>query len=176
MRWLLRQPKGTVVISDLNAIYHWPGTSFGRDAHEFESDPALRAAVLNDGLIKTIVELQHAGQEILLVQAAPDFGLPKIFDPLNCTWLELYANNCTGKMSRPDADSFQQPQRASLEKIATKTGATLWDPREFFCDTKECSTQRDGINLYRDEFHISADASLMLSRSLANALEHMRSS
>jgi peptidoglycan/LPS O-acetylase OafA/YrhL len=176
MRWLLRQPKGTVIISDLNAIYHWPTSAFGLEANEFETEPARRTQVLDEGLIRTIVELQRAGQAVLLVQAAPDFELPKKFDPLVCTSIQLSANNCIAEMSRSDADTFQQPQRSSLQKIGRQTGAALWDPREFFCDTGECSTQRNGINLYRDTFHISPSASRMLSSSLADALEHMSTS
>jgi hypothetical protein len=73
-------------------------------------------------------------------------------------------------MPRSVADSIQQLERSSLRKIATQTGSDLFDPRDFFCSSDDCTTQGHGVDLYRDAFHISAKASRMLAPSLARAL------
>lgn len=173
MRWLRGQHAGTVIISDLNSVYHWPGAGFGLDPGKFETDDTPRDQMLDLGLKKTVHELQASGHGVLLVQAFPEFEQPTKFDPLTCTLMSLYSNDCTATVTRRDADTFQQPERSSLERIAGETGATLWDPRDHFCTSETCSTQRDGVNLYVDMVHISAAASRALASSLAAALERV---
>jgi peptidoglycan/LPS O-acetylase OafA/YrhL len=174
MRWLGEQPPGTVVISDLNDWYRKKSdTAVGRQSDALTTSPAGRTQVLDDGLTSTIVTLKHAGHSVLLVQAAPDFEYPVKFDPLRCTWSELRADTCIARMPRSVADSIQQVERSSLQKIATQTGAGLFDPRDFFCSSDECTTQGHGVDLYRDAFHFSASASRMLAPSLAGALNQL---
>jgi peptidoglycan/LPS O-acetylase OafA/YrhL len=173
MRWLGEQPPGAVVISELNSWYRKTNTAFGRQPEALTTSPAGRTQVLDDGLTSTIVTLEHAGHSVLLVQAAPDFEYPVTFDPLRCTWSELRADTCIARMPRSVADSIQQVERSSLQKIATQTGAGLFDPRGFFCSSDECTTQGHGVDLYRDAFHISANASRMLAPSLAAALNRL---
>jgi hypothetical protein len=67
------------------------------------------------------------------------------------------------------APMTHQVERSSLQKIATQMGADLFDPRDFFCSSGECTTQRHEVDLYRDAFHFSANASRMLEPSLAGA-------
>ena len=173
MRWLVEQPPGTVVSSELNDWYRKPDIAVGRQSEALTTSPAGRTQALDDGLTFTIVTLKHAGHSVLLVQAAPDFEYPVKFDPLRCTWSELRADTCIARMPRSVADSIQQVERSSLQKIATQTGAGLFDPRDFFCSSDECTTQGHGIDLYRDAFHISANASRMLAPSLAGALNRL---
>jgi peptidoglycan/LPS O-acetylase OafA/YrhL len=173
MRWLGEQPPGAVVISELNSWYRQTNTAFGRQPEALTTSPAGRTQVLDDGLTSTIVTLEHAGHSVLLVQAAPDFEYPVTFDPLRCTWSELRGDTCIARMPRSVADSIQQVERSSLQKIATQTGAALFDPRDFFCSSDECTTQGHGVDLYRDPFHVSANASRMLAASLAAALNRL---
>jgi peptidoglycan/LPS O-acetylase OafA/YrhL len=170
MRWLGEQPPGTVVISELNGEYRKTDIAFGLQSEALTTSPAGRAQVLDDGLTSTIVTLKHAGHSVLLVQAAPDFEYPVKFDPLRCTWSQLRADTCVARMPRSVADSIQQLERSSLRAIATQTGTGLFDPRDFFCSSDECTTQGRGVDLYRDAFHISANASRMLAPSLARAV------
>jgi peptidoglycan/LPS O-acetylase OafA/YrhL len=170
VRWLGEQPPGTVVISELNGEYRKTDLAFGLQSEAVPTGPAGRPQVLDDGLTSTIVTLKRAGHSVLLVQAAPDFEYPVTFDPLRCTWSELRADTCIARMPRSVADSIQHLERSSLRKIATQTGSDLFDPRDFFCSTDECTTQGHGVDLYRDAFHISAKASRMLAPSLAAAL------
>jgi peptidoglycan/LPS O-acetylase OafA/YrhL len=170
MRWLGDRPPGTVVISQLNSEYRRTDIAVGLQANALTSSPARRTQVLEDGLTSTIDTLKHAGHAVVLVQAAPDFEYPVTFNPLRCTWNELRTDTCIGRMPRSIADSIQQVERSSLRKIAAETGTGLFDPRDFFCSDKECTTQGHGVDLYRDAFHISVNASRMLAPSLAAAL------
>jgi peptidoglycan/LPS O-acetylase OafA/YrhL len=170
MRWLGEQPPGTVVISELNSEYRRTDVAFGLQSEAIAASPAGRTQVLDEALTSTIVTLKHAGHSVLLVQAAPDFEYPVTFDPLRCTWGQLRADTCIARMPRSVADSIQQLERSALRKIATQTGSDLFDPRDFFCSSDECTTQGRGVDLYRDAFHISAKASRMLAPSLARAL------
>jgi peptidoglycan/LPS O-acetylase OafA/YrhL len=173
MRWLGEQPPGTVVISDVNRWYRDTDIAVGLASEALTTSPAGRARVLDDGLTSTIVTLKNAGHSVLLIQAAPVFEYPVRFDPLRCTLAELRADTCIARMPRSAADSFQQVERSSLRKIATQTGAGLYDPRDFFCSSDECATQRHGVDLYKDRIHISANASHMLAPSLADALNRL---
>jgi peptidoglycan/LPS O-acetylase OafA/YrhL len=173
MRWLGEQPSGTVVTSELNDWYRKTDAAVGRESQALTTNPARRTQALDDGLTFTIVTLKHAGHSVLLVQTPPDFEYPVKFDPLRCTWSELRADTCIARLPRSVADSIQQVERSSLQRIATQTGAGLFDPRDFFCSSDECSTQGHGIDLYRDAFHISANASRMLAPSLAGALNRL---
>jgi peptidoglycan/LPS O-acetylase OafA/YrhL len=170
MRWLGEQPPGAVVISELNSDYRKTDIAFGLQSETLTTSPAGRTRVLDDALTSTIVTLKHAGHSVLLVQAAPDFEYPVTFNPLRCTWSELRADTCIARMPRSVADSIQRLERSSLRTIATQTGTGLFDPRDFFCSSDECTTQGHGVDLYRDAFHISANASRMLAPSLAAAL------
>ena len=170
LQWLSVQLRGTVIISELNGFYQDTQTAYGLDPHSLTTDAAGRVRVLDDGLTSTVRSLQQLGQTVLLVQAAPYFDYPEPFSPLRCGWRDLVNNRCIATMPRKVADDIQQPQRSSLQRIAIQTGTGLWDPRDFFCTDIVCTTQRYGIDLYRDAFHISPDASRLLASSLANAL------
>ncbi len=73
-------------------------------------------------------------------------------------------------MPRPVADDVQSVERAAVARIARATGASVWDPRDFFCDAEVCTTERDGVSLYRDAFHISVQASTRPAASRAAAI------
>jgi peptidoglycan/LPS O-acetylase OafA/YrhL len=173
MRFLGKQPPGTVIISELNRDYQNSDKAYGRRSDVFTTSPDEITQILDDGLTSTILTLKNTGHSVVLVQPVPDFEYPIHFDPLRCTWTELRADNCLARMPRSVADSIQHVQRSSLQRIATQTGAGLWDPRAFFCPSDECSTQGHGVDLYRDAFHISPNASRMLAQSLADALRQL---
>jgi peptidoglycan/LPS O-acetylase OafA/YrhL len=173
MEWLVEQPAGTVVISELNGTYRKPDAAVGSRPQNLTSSPTDRAQALDQGLTSTIEILKRAGHSVLLVQAAPDFSYPIKFDPLRCTLGELQAGSCNMTIPRQLADSVQAMERSSVRTIAAQTGSEIWDPRSFFCTDDECSTYRYGTNLYRDAFHISAGASRMLAPSLADVLSRM---
>lgn len=173
MEWLVEQPAGTVVISELNGTYREPDAAVGSRPQNLTSSPTDRAHALDQGLTSTIEKLKGAGHSVLLIQAAPEFSQPVKFDPLHCTLGELQAGSCNKTIPRQLADSIQAMERSSVRTIAARTGSAIWDPRSFFCTDDECSTYRYGVNLYRDSIHISASASHMLASSLAEALSRM---
>lgn len=170
MDWLVRQPPGTVIISQLNSQYRESGLHVGVQPDELSTVSHQREQALNQGLALTIDALERAGHSVLLVQAAPNFEKPVEFDPLECTLITLQAGACNATMQRDVADSIQSIERSATLEIAEQTGSSVWDPRGFFCSEAECSTYRYGVNLYRDHIHISAEASQMLASSLAEAV------
>jgi peptidoglycan/LPS O-acetylase OafA/YrhL len=170
MNWLVGQPAGTVVISNLNSAYRQPDLAVGRQPGDLTIDQAGRTKALDDGLESTVLALKRAGHSVLIVQAAPDFSTPAKFDPIDCTLTRLRDGTCVGTMPRAVADAVQRRERASTERIANDTGSAIWDPRWLFCSEDLCSTHRFGIDLYRDSIHISPAASRMLVGSLADAL------
>jgi peptidoglycan/LPS O-acetylase OafA/YrhL len=175
MEWLRTQAPGTVIIADIILdgnrdilVGRRPDAILNGDT--LATDPARYWDVVDSGLASTIRTLNSFGDDVLLVQAAPIFTEPPKFQPALCTVGELRANNCVGRLSLGEANSIQQFHRAFLARVAAQTGAGLWDPRDFFCRQERCTTQRDGLNLYRDELHISSSASQLLGPSLAKAL------
>jgi len=173
MEWLVEQPAGTVVISELNGAYRERDAAVGPQSQNLTSNPDDRARALDQGLTSTIEQLKQAGHSVLLIQAAPDFTFPVKFDPIRCTLGELQAGSCNRTIPRQLADSVQAMERSSVRTIAARTGSEVWDPRAFFCTDDACSTYGHGVNLYRDAFHISASASRMLAPSLADVLSRM---
>jgi len=132
--------------------------------------PALKTRILEDGLVSTVKDLQDVGHTILIVQAAPDFEYPYAFDPQKCLFGDLLTHTCRTEMPRMVADSIQNVERSSLDRVALASGARIFDPRDFFCRGGTCVTERDGVVLYRDAFHISVEASRQLAPAFAKAI------
>ena len=171
MAWLEDQPPGVVVVSELNSWYRQDETAFGRSPNMVTKNPEKREQVLGDAMVSTIVALQNVGHSVLMVQAAPAYEGAHEFSPQSCTVFDLAAKDCHASMPLVDADEIQQVERRSLEQIAEATGVALWDPRDFFCADGTCVTEKDGASVYRDEFHISVQASVMLGPDLAQAVD-----
>lgn len=169
--WLRDQPPGLVVISELNSWYRQEETKVGLTPATVTNDPADRAQALKAGLTATVDGLQEAGHEVVLVQAAPDFEDSYGYSPHRCSVLDLRAGSCASEMPLAYADEIQKVERRSVAKVADTTGARIWDPRPFLCSDGTCRTERDGVVLYRDAFHISVSASEMLSSQFAQAVD-----
>jgi peptidoglycan/LPS O-acetylase OafA/YrhL len=169
MRFLAGSPDGLVMISELNGLFRPSTTAVGRTTTEFTTDARERTKVLEAGLRTTIAELQDAGHSTLLVQAAPDFAV-QAFSPASCSVLQLARKRCHAQMTLAEADALQGAERRSVERVVATTRSAVWDPRAFFCPAGTCVTQIPGASLYRDGFHISAQASAMLAPDLARAV------
>lgn len=170
MTWLTEGAPGTVIISDLNLAYGWDTAAFGLRPDALTDDPQRRVGILRTALLATVRDLERAGQSVVLVQAAPEFEAPHLFDPLRCSLGDLRADACVTRMSRADADAMQSVKREAIRAVAATTGASVWDPRDLFCAGDDCSTQEGGVDLYRDSKHISPRASHLLAPSLAQTL------
>ena len=82
----------------------------------------------------------------------------------------IVADNCSRAVPVATIDDVQRPSRQVIEEVAQAAGATILDPRGYFCVSGECSTQHDGENVYRDATHITVGASWSLGPYFVEAL------
>jgi hypothetical protein len=143
----------------------WEDWLFGLERFHSTNDPAhtplkessvARKSVMDD-FAKTIAELEKSGKRVYIVLSAP-FG--EAFDPA-----EMLPQRFPGFPNRKRVDSVPRAEAVAASKksdrilrdIAARTGATVIDPLNSFCDQSACGTiDADGNPRYRDAGHIRA--------------------
>jgi hypothetical protein len=125
---------------------------------------------LEKGLLSTLSTLTLLNFDVVLVLPVPDFRGGVSFNPGECTLYRLAKSGCGGQVSLVELDYLQRLERASLERVANLSGAGLYDPRDQLCNAVECFSSKDGVTLYRDDFHLSTRGSEYLSEALTDVL------
>jgi peptidoglycan/LPS O-acetylase OafA/YrhL len=169
--WLLEQPKGTILLSEMNSWYRNESVAVGLGPNSLSTIPSERVTILEAGLKSTVRQLQDHGFMVVLFHAPPDFRAGKSIDSLLCTSWRFFRGDCEGIVSRTIVDMYQSIERESLVRIAAETGASIVDLRENFCSESTCSAVSfNGQLLFRDAFHLSVSGSKALIPTLVNVL------
>lgn len=170
---LLNSRPGTVVIA--NSYLWWnqsSGITVGLTEGDVTSDPTKRLAVLEAGLERTVLTLQQAGHQIIVVQPVPQWG----DDADSLTWagcsvLRMLGDGCRQSFRVDEARQRQGAIWTVLNRGAGSTGATLLDVSGEVCPDETCeSVSPGGMVRYRDGTHLSVAQSQALAASFRRAL------
>ena len=58
----------------------------------------------------------------------------------------------------------------ALRGVASRTGSSLIDPKDVFCPGESCLFSRDGVSIYRDSNHLTAEGARLLLPALSVVL------
>jgi len=171
LTYLEKQPPGIVVISSSSVYWNSRVFSAGPTPDSMTRDRAAKREALTAGLESSVKRLQASGHQVVLVQDVPYFSKPLTSDPQQFSAIRIASgSNLAVTMPVAQANANESAARQAFTDVAERNGATLIDLRDFFCPNALCSTQLDGMYLYRDEGHISISASEALAGTFATAL------
>lgn len=115
----------------------------------------------SEQLIAMLGPLREKGIRIVFEAPKPLFRSPpfRCSDPFNRA-----QPICAGGFSesRTALEIYRQPVIASLGRLATALGASVWDPLPLLCSTERCESVREQQPLFFDGDHLSADGNRLL--------------
>lgn len=165
-------PRGTVIIAFSDATQWRSWISYQVDGLSPVSSPEEKAAVMGQQLERQISSISESGHEVVIAQPIPNFtALNAEYRPRACSLWHLSQDTCAPRVSAQIMESLQSQWKHSLAQAAEKTGATVFDISNRYCDTETCSPSRGGLLVYRDNFHISAEESIDLASDLVSVLK-----
>ena len=163
--WLKGQRPGLIIISNTES---------------YVTVPRLRTVAFNDVdspganqyyqlLAQTIKDLQGDGFSVAMILGPPHFDsenpdFPSQFDwnPTKCNLKSILDNGCKSVAPLSVVDAYQTSYLKNMKNVAAKTNAQIIDVSRFFCTSDSCSTQLNGLQIYRDGSHITVGADLKL--------------
>ena len=169
LAWLLQAKPELVVIAARTDGYV-EGAAIG--LAPLGSGPTARttrgkAALWQSSLTSLLRQLNQAGIPAIVVHPVPALA----FEPTGCAMLRVLRNDCGATESRARADR-RRALVVGIENAAVASAPAAWalDPIGTVCDAVRCSSNRAGLALYRDGFHLSVAGSLTLADQLASAV------
>jgi hypothetical protein len=119
---------------------------------------------------KVVKSLQSHGLIVVLAAPTPVFITP----PDRCNkWFNKINPICSYGFKQPIGyeEQLRAPVMESYTKLASSTGASLWDPFPYLCnDGKYCYSRKDGRYLFVDQHHLTANGNLLLVDSFLNEI------
>lgn len=180
MEWLAHTPPGLVIIGSIDRYWRDPAefriSPNGDFAH---ADPGRNADVMNAGLQKTVERLQKAGHRVALLQTIPQYvAKPYTIYSIDCTGWAILSGACRSTVSSMPlkfANALQQASRSGIAEVAARTGAAVFDFRDYFCPDGTCSTAINGVDHYNsDGAHLNKAGSAHLAETLIQAIQSIR--
>jgi len=166
LRWLEDKPSGLVIMAANDVNWWAPSTLVDPAELMGEKTDAVVAEnrrALVDGMSSTVARLELAGHNVAISKAAPSYRFPEpSWLPGRCTVLAILADDCGATASIEAMDLLQSGTRGAIDEVAAGSDAVVLDVREFFCPDGVCVTSMAATELYRDDIHLSVQASLML--------------
>ena len=174
-----RRP-AVVVIAMSSVEYIEPSSEHLRSPDEPSeaSTPAAKAALWERGLVQVLEPLEQAGIPVLVVHPVPQFaevlgdGWSAETCPAGQIWLGM---QCGIERSRADVDRERARAVAAEERAVAEVGgatATL-DLADDLCPEGRCSTDRGGVQIYRDATHLSVPGAAGLTDRFERALAEL---
>jgi hypothetical protein len=115
--------------------------------------------VFKNGLIKTLSELSKSFDNIIIVLDAPELG----FSPRTCINRPFKLTQKECLLSKKTVLLRQSQSRNIIHDVALEfPQVRIYDPIDIFCNASNCYPMRKGVMLYRDDDHISVDASKII--------------
>jgi hypothetical protein len=161
--WLKSQQRGLVIISNSES---YETVADNRIVSETDSASGnLYLQFLKKSAEKLIAE----GFEVAVILGPPHFdpraqAFPKKYewDPDKCTLHSQMTDTCRNAIPLGIADNLQSTLKTTLLQMTETQKIHLIDISRFFCNSIECPTQNDQIQIYRDRLHTTVAADLKL--------------
>jgi peptidoglycan/LPS O-acetylase OafA/YrhL len=111
--------------------------------------------------------LNEARVPVLLINPVPVLPV----DPSTCAVVRVLTGTCAGSLPRSAVDKWLRLAITS-EDAAAATAQKTWvlNFENQLCGKNRCSTNKNGITLYRDSRHLSVDGSLYLTGTIQRAI------
>ena len=125
---------------------------------------------LFDGLTKTIQNLHEHHKKVIIIDDVPVFS----FDPKQCKFMRplSFKNNC-----EEDKNYFgkkYQTYAPAIEMLKKNNDVTVINTVALFCDDKNCSMEKDGKLLYRDDQHLNIEGSRYIGKFIADEMKEKK--
>jgi len=122
---------------------------------------------LFSGLTKTIQNLHERHKKVIIVDDVPVFS----FDAKQCKFIRPLSlkNNC-----EEDKNYFGKKYQTyvpAFEMLKKNSNVTLINTVTLFCDDKNCSMEKDGKLLYRDDQHLNIEGSRYIGKFIADEMK-----
>jgi peptidoglycan/LPS O-acetylase OafA/YrhL len=126
-------------------------------------DPRVKAALWAHGLRPVLARLGAARIHVLLVHPIPKNPAATLG---TCAVIRVLFGGCVESVARKTADSELRAAVAAEDAAAAHVpGTTAISLESALCDPRRCYARRDGVDVYRDPYHLSpAGASLLSGR------------
>ena len=122
---------------------------------------------LFNGLTNTIQSLHAHHKEVIIVDDVPVFS----FDPKQCKFVRplSFKNNCID-----DKNYFYkkyQTYASVFESLKKNKEVTIINTVPLLCDGKNCTMEKDGKLLYRDDQHLNIEGSRYIGKFIADEIK-----
>jgi hypothetical protein len=128
-----------------------------------EAGVALVSARL-EADVKTLVA---AGKRVVLVLPVPAYKKPIARILALRAWRQQRVEI---ELPRARHEAAQRLVTQALRAVAARTGATIIDPTDVLCPGDACLFSKDGVSIYRDSNHLTAEGARMLAPALSVVL------
>ena len=132
-----------------------------------DDDGASGLPVFEEGLARTVRELEQRGKQVVYVLDVPELG----FEPRGCVarprWIRP-EHAC--EIERREVDARQGDYRAAVARVARELpNLVVVDPLSLFCDADRCRASDGEHVLYDDDDHLSVAGSRLVAARLFQA-------
>ena len=122
---------------------------------------------LFNGLTNTIQSLHAHHKEVIIVDDVPVFS----FDPKQCKFVRplSFKNNCIDDKNY--FDKKYQTYASVFESLKKNKEVTIINTVPLLCDGKNCTMEKDGKLLYRDDQHLNIEGSRYIGKFIADEMK-----
>jgi len=143
------------------------GSEFGRPVMLSPDGVKANAAVLKEGLERTLQFLNERGINVIFVNQVPEIGwnVPSILAR------ERLFSDAAARVG-PTTQEYRERQGAVtriVDTLSAKYQFSIFDVSRFLCPANTCLIKKDGHSLYKDDDHISIYGAALLSGPLQDA-------
>jgi hypothetical protein len=150
------------VISDKNIKIVLLNAYWSNRKHELPKNTSLA-----NGLSYTIHSLFLNHKKIFILDDIPFFS----FDPKQCKFIRplSFKNNCVE--SKSNFDKKYQDYLPIFDLLKKNPEVTILNTAPLFCDEKNCSMEKNGKVLYRDDTHLNIEGSRYIGKFIADEMK-----
>ena len=122
---------------------------------------------LFDGLTKTVQNLHEHHKKVIIINDVPVFS----FDPKQCKFIRplSFKNNC--EEDKNYFDKKYQTYAPTIELLKKNNNVAVINTVALFCEDKNCSMEKDGKLLYRDDQHLNIEGSRYIGKFIADEMK-----
>jgi hypothetical protein len=180
LAYLVKQPPGVVMIAESAAYWYDESATYSKDLHTPSSTFPInrtnalggRADDLESGLRSTVLLLQQAGHQVVLV--APTYRFDegrRILDPHVCSLLSILHDNCAASVPVALANPLELRARDGVQRVSSQTGSIFLDLSGYQCPKGICGLFNGETEIYQDAGHFSVSASQAVGPLFVQAIE-----
>lgn len=165
LSWLTNATPGLVVLS--SASNYWTEPSIATVAagnRTFDTEEKLRE--YERGLRETVVRLQSAGHQVLVVKTIPTF----VWAPQTCPMLSIVLHSCVASSPYLELPASQLEVYSAVDRAMASTNAEVLDLADRLCPHGLCATGNRSLQMYRDGRHVTVGGSAALAPQFLAAI------